>query len=123
MRTSTKIIRYEWKEFFDLWKQVNELLRTKAENYVVNDRLEELRGSGHGFGSSDKWHTIFGAFNHSDYNEDAEEKWSLPTTGDEMQERVKNFLRDRVAREGLSGPMVELFLDEPDKMAEMFAPA
>ena len=123
MKTSKEYPRFEWKEFFDLWQQVNELLRRKAEGYVIADRLEEYKGTGHGFGSSDRSHTIFGAFSHPDYNEDAEEKWSLPTTADEMLERVKNFLRERVAREGLTGPMVELFLDEPDKMAAMLLPS
>ena len=126
MKRSKTFMRIDdWDTFWGMWLKINEHVRGKAEQLVIDERLAEMEGSGHGFGSSDRNHTIFGAFTHADYDEtNKAEPYSVPTTAEEMEERAKRFIHDHCVNVlGQSENMVNCFLSDPDGYARMFAPA
>jgi len=120
MRTSKEYIRSEWDEFFDLYKQVNEILRKKAEDLIIQDALEHWPED-HGFGSSDRWHSVFGELARTAYNEETNE-WSLPTEVSEVEVTVKDYLRNRLSFYGFSKEMIECFLKDPDAFKSFVTP-
>lgn len=73
----------QWKAFFDEWKKLPDDIRMKAERKCVDERIAQLP-EGSDFGSSDKWHTIYGAFSygHVPGNLLAEVREWLGETGD-----------------------------------------
>ena len=115
-------IRNEWKAFFDLYKDVNLVLRQKLEDLIIEEAMEDWP-EGEGFGSSDRWCVIFNKFEGPEYDEETEEYY-LPETTEEVEERVKRVIRDHCVNiKGDSETIVDCFLDNPDAFAKLFAPA
>lgn len=51
----------EWKAFFDEWKALPQDIRERAEDTIVQEACDNLP-DGADFGSSDKWHSVYGVF-------------------------------------------------------------
>mgnify|MGYP001350224819 CR=1 FL=1 len=112
--------RMEWNEFFAMFRGVNEVLSRKAGDILVERRIAELP-EGSDFGSSDRWHVIFGGLSYPDYNQD-DKTYSLPETPAELEDRIKRFLRDEMIAMDFGEGMIDCFLADPNGFAAFFAP-